>query len=130
MRFGDVIGGLLNATFGNVVELILSIAALTKCLYTVVAMSLIGSILSNMLLVLGEASKPQSFAFRYCNSAKMLVHTPADERAVDPNAIVSQRFGSHKIYMIRQLRAEGAASKILCLHESQIFLAHRRNPHC
>ena len=53
-RFGDVIGGLLNATFGNVVELILSVAALTKGLYTVVAMSLIGSILSNLLLVLGE----------------------------------------------------------------------------
>lgn len=55
-RFGDVIGGLLNATFGNVVELILSIAALTKGLYTVVAMSLIGSILSNLLLVMGEKS--------------------------------------------------------------------------
>ncbi len=53
-RFGDVIGGLLNATFGNVVELILSVAALTKGLYTVVAMSLIGSILSNLLLVMGE----------------------------------------------------------------------------
>lgn len=55
IRFGDVIGGLLNATFGNVVELILSIAALTKGLYTVVAMSLIGSVLSNLLLVMGEA---------------------------------------------------------------------------
>eukprot|EP00891_Asterochloris_glomerata_P005670 jgi/Astpho2/5670/e_gw1.00079.101.1_t len=53
LRFGDVIGGLLNATFGNVVELILSIVALTKGLYTVVASSLIGSILSNLLLVLG-----------------------------------------------------------------------------
>ncbi len=35
-------------------ELILSIVALTKGLYTVVASSLIGSILSNLLLVLGE----------------------------------------------------------------------------
>lgn len=42
-----------NATFGNVVELILSIAALTKGLYTVVAASLLGSVLSNLLLVLG-----------------------------------------------------------------------------
>lgn len=40
--------------FGNVVEMILSIAALQKGLYTVVAASLIGSILSNLLLVLGE----------------------------------------------------------------------------
>ena len=53
VRFGPTVGGLLNATFGNVVELILSIVALTKGLYTVVAASLIGSILSNLLLVLG-----------------------------------------------------------------------------
>ena len=53
VRFGDTVGGLLNATFGNVVEMILSIAALMKGLYTVVATSLIGSILSNLLLVLG-----------------------------------------------------------------------------
>ena len=51
LRLGDVVGGLLNATFGNVVELILSVAALQKGLYTVVAASLLGSILSNLLLV-------------------------------------------------------------------------------
>ena len=38
----------------NIVEIILSIAALQKGLYTVVAASLLGSILSNLLLVLGE----------------------------------------------------------------------------
>lgn len=53
LRFGDVVGGLLNATFGNVVELLLSISALQNGLYTVVATSLLGSILSNLLLVLG-----------------------------------------------------------------------------
>jgi Ca2+:H+ antiporter len=53
LRFGDTIGGLLNATFGNAVELILSLAALSKGLYDVVAMSLVGSVLSNLLLVLG-----------------------------------------------------------------------------
>lgn len=53
LRFGDIVGGLLNATFGNVVEMILSIAAMNKGLYTVVSTSLLGSILSNLLLVLG-----------------------------------------------------------------------------
>lgn len=53
VRFGSTIGGLLNATFGNVVELILSVAALNKGLYIVIASSLAGSILSNLLLVLG-----------------------------------------------------------------------------
>ncbi len=54
LRLGDVAGGLLNATFGNVTELVLSIAALRQGLLDVVADSLLGSILSNLLLVLGE----------------------------------------------------------------------------
>jgi Ca2+:H+ antiporter len=48
-----VIGGLLNATFGNAVELIISILALTEGLIVVVQASMLGSILSNLLLVLG-----------------------------------------------------------------------------
>ena len=43
-------------TFGNAVELILSIVALMKGLYIVVEYSLIGSVLSNTLLVLGKPS--------------------------------------------------------------------------
>lgn len=43
----------------NVVEIILSIAALQKGLYTVVAASLLGSILSNLLLVLGKGMDGQ-----------------------------------------------------------------------
>lgn len=53
MRVGQTIGGLINATLGNVVELIVAIIALVKCEIAVVQSSLIGSILSNLLLVLG-----------------------------------------------------------------------------
>lgn len=53
LRTGEVIGGLLNATFGNSVELIISIISLTKNLVIVVQASMLGSILSNLLLVLG-----------------------------------------------------------------------------
>ncbi|KAJ3231466.1 hypothetical protein HDU81_003736 [Chytriomyces hyalinus] len=53
MRTGPTIGGLLNATFGNAVELILSVFALREGLLDVVKASIIGSILSNLLLVLG-----------------------------------------------------------------------------
>ncbi|KAI8828482.1 Sodium/calcium exchanger protein-domain-containing protein [Chytriomyces cf. hyalinus JEL632] len=53
MRVGETIGGLLNATFGNAVELIVSILALRKGELRVVQASLIGSVLSNLLLVLG-----------------------------------------------------------------------------
>ena len=50
---GDAIGGLLNATFGNLPELIICIVALKAGLYSMVAASLIGAILFNLLLVLG-----------------------------------------------------------------------------
>ena len=53
LRTGEVIGGLLNASFGNAVELIVSIIALVKGEILIVQTSLIGSILSNLLLVMG-----------------------------------------------------------------------------
>ncbi|KAL5387089.1 hypothetical protein DPSP01_003699 [Paraphaeosphaeria sporulosa] len=53
LRVGETLGGLLNASFGNAVELIVSVQALVKDEITIVKTSLIGSILSNLLLVLG-----------------------------------------------------------------------------
>jgi len=50
---GPRIGGLLNATFGNAVELIISIFAIQAGMYQVVLASLTGSILGNLLLVGG-----------------------------------------------------------------------------
>ncbi|KAG5545884.1 hypothetical protein RHGRI_018142 [Rhododendron griersonianum] len=50
-----LVGGLLNATFGNATELIISIHAMKSGMIRVVQQSLLGSILSNMLLVLGSA---------------------------------------------------------------------------
>ncbi len=49
------VGGLLNATFGNATEMIICIFALKNNMIRVVQLSLLGSILSNMLLVLGCA---------------------------------------------------------------------------
>ncbi|EGV64367.1 Vacuolar calcium ion transporter [Yamadazyma tenuis] len=50
---GESIGGLLNATLGNAVELIVSIIALKDNQIRIVQASMLGSLLSNMLLVLG-----------------------------------------------------------------------------
>lgn len=50
---GQTVGGLLNATFGNAVELIVSIIALKDNQVRIVQASMLGSILSNLLLVLG-----------------------------------------------------------------------------
>jgi Ca2+:H+ antiporter len=54
-RSGNVVGGLLNVTFGNAPELIIALFALGKGLHEVVKASLIGSILGNILLVMGAA---------------------------------------------------------------------------
>jgi Ca2+:H+ antiporter len=54
-RSGPGIGGLLNVTFGNAPELIIAVFALGRGLHEVVKASLVGSILGNILFVLGAA---------------------------------------------------------------------------
>jgi Ca2+:H+ antiporter len=54
-RSGPGIGGLLNVTFGNAPELIIAFFALNEGLQEVVKASLIGSVLGNVLLVMGAA---------------------------------------------------------------------------
>jgi Ca2+:H+ antiporter len=54
-RSGPGIGGLLNVTFGNFPELVIAFFALLEGLQEVVKASLIGSIIGNILLVLGAA---------------------------------------------------------------------------
>ena len=53
LHSNDAIGALLNVTLGNATELIVSIVALSGKFYRLVQLSLLGSILSNELLVLG-----------------------------------------------------------------------------
>ena len=52
---GPQVGGILNATFGNIAELIIAFFALQAGLIEVVKASLTGSIIGNLLLVMGAA---------------------------------------------------------------------------
>lgn len=54
-RVGPQLGGLLNATLGNAAELIITIFALKEGLLELVRASIIGSVLGNLLLVMGLA---------------------------------------------------------------------------
>jgi Ca2+:H+ antiporter len=54
-RSGPGIGGLLNVTFGNAPELIIALFALNEGLHEVVKASLIGSVIGNILLVMGAS---------------------------------------------------------------------------
>ncbi|EIM19153.1 calcium/proton exchanger [Wallemia mellicola CBS 633.66] len=53
LRTSVPLGGLLNATLGNLVEIIIAVLALVRCELSIVQSSLLGGLLSNILLVLG-----------------------------------------------------------------------------
>jgi Ca2+:H+ antiporter len=61
---GPMIGGLVNATFGNATELILGLVALRAGLVEVVKASITGAIISNLLLVAGLAMLLGGIKFR------------------------------------------------------------------
>ncbi|HZI17429.1 MAG TPA: calcium/proton exchanger [Pyrinomonadaceae bacterium] len=63
-HLGPGVGGLLNATFGNAAELIIALFALSKGLTGVVKASITGSIIGNILLVLGLAFLGGGLKFR------------------------------------------------------------------
>lgn len=63
-KLGDTLGALLNVSFGNAVELIIFIIALVKNEIRIVQASLLGSILSNLLLILGMAFLLGGLRFR------------------------------------------------------------------
>ncbi|RYO90649.1 hypothetical protein DL764_008412 [Monosporascus ibericus] len=71
-RLGDTLGALLNVSFGNAVELIIFIA-LVKNEIRIVQASLLGSILANLLLILGMAFFLGGLRYRE-------QHSYADER--------------------------------------------------
>ncbi|KAK4144825.1 Sodium/calcium exchanger protein-domain-containing protein [Dichotomopilus funicola] len=62
--FGDAVGALMSVTFGNAVELIIFIIALSKNHIRIVQASLVGSILVNLLLVLGMSFLLGGLRFR------------------------------------------------------------------
>ena len=54
-RTGDTIGGLLNATLGNLTELLIALAALRAGQYVLVKASIAGAIVTNALFMLGAS---------------------------------------------------------------------------
>src|SRR3974377_1049340 len=54
-KTGDAVGGLLNATLGNLTELVIALTALRAGQYTLVKASIAGAIVSNTLFMLGAS---------------------------------------------------------------------------
>lgn len=88
-QVGDALGALLNVSFGNAVELILFIILLASDQIEVVQASLLGSILANLLLILGMAFllgglKYQEQVMRPMQST--FVHTLTSNRSTTPRS--------------------------------------------
>ncbi|KAJ7578483.1 calcium:hydrogen antiporter [Mycena floridula] len=66
-KLGQTLAGLLNASFGNAVEIIVGIAALLQGELVIVQNSMLGSILSNILLVLGCSFLAGGMKFKESN---------------------------------------------------------------
>ena len=84
-RVGAGLGGLLNATFGNAAELIISLMALSKGLTGVVKASITGSIIGNVLLVLGASALAGGIRFptqRFNKTAASVVATAMSLAAI------------------------------------------------
>ena len=54
-KTGDTVGGLLNATLGNLTELVIALTALHAGQYTLVKASIAGAIVTNTLFMLGAS---------------------------------------------------------------------------
>src|SRR5688500_12724753 len=63
-KTGDAVGGLLNATLGNLTELIIALAALSAGQYALVKASIAGAIVTNSLFMLGIVSTRRTQAPR------------------------------------------------------------------
>ncbi|KEO85052.1 calcium/proton exchanger [Tumebacillus flagellatus] len=115
---GPKIGGLMNATFGNAVELIISLFALQKGLIGVVQASITGSIIGNLLLVaglsflVGGVKFPQQKFNRSIagtNSAMMLLGVvialviPAIFTATNPQISISMSVGVSIVVLLLYL---------------------------
>jgi len=87
-RVGEGIGGFLNATLGNAAELIIALVALRAGLLDVVKASLTGSIIGNLLLVLGAAFLAGGLRYKVQTFAGIGVRTQIGMMALATVAIL------------------------------------------
>ncbi|KAF3916817.1 hypothetical protein ABW20_dc0109011 [Dactylellina cionopaga] len=142
---GQTLGGLLNATFGNAVELIVSIVALQKNEIRIVQASMLGSILSNILLVLGccflfggMKYSEQSFNSTVASTMSSLMAVAAGSLII-PAALYNsfnnnidpiknpEQFESHNASIL--LLSRGASIVLLILYVLYLFFQLKTHTH-
>ena len=132
-RTGDAVGGLLNATFGNAPELIISLVALRAGYLEMVRASLVGAILANLLLALGAAFLLGGFRHhdqRFNPSATRAYSTLMFLAAVSlavPSAF-SRYFAPEGVIRQEQLLNLGIASLLLLAYALYLLFSLKTHP--
>ncbi len=107
-RTGDAVGGLLNSTFGNLPELIISVVALKAGLFDMVRASLVGAILANLLLALGVAFFLGGLRYRI----------------QDYNPVAARMYSSMMLIAVISLAVPSAFGRLLTSQETSLKEAH------
>lgn len=127
-RTGAGIGGLLNATFGNAAELIIALVALREGLYDIVKASLTGSILGNILLVLGASCLAGGLKhkdLRFNASAARMMSTMLTLAAIALVLPASFHYLVHPVAQVeRSLSLEISVVLLVCYALSLVFSLH------
>ncbi|HEX3053315.1 MAG TPA: calcium/proton exchanger [Aggregatilineaceae bacterium] len=123
---GPQIGGLLNATLGNAAELIITIFALREGLLELVRASIIGSILGNLLLVMGLAimlgglkNGLQTFNARRAGMNGTLLIMAFMALAIP--SLFDASFVENQAFQNEQILSEGIALILIALYIANVF---------
>ena len=96
-KTGDAVGGLLNATLGNLTELIIAITALHAGQYMLVKASIAGAIVTNALFMLGACLLLGGLRYHvqeYNRAGAALLRSPADGHCRSARPVGGRRPGS------------------------------------
>ncbi len=129
-RLGPQIGGLLNATMGNAAELIITIFALREGLTELVRASIVGSVLGNLLLVMGMAiffgglkNGLQRFDRRRASMNATLVILAFMALAIP--SLFDSTFVAKEAFSSELLLSEGIALILIALYAGSVIYALR-----
>ena len=130
---GPRVGGLLNATFANLTELILSVVLILSGEFEVVKASLVGSVLGNLLLVLGLSLLVGGFRFQEqsFNVRAVGVHATSMMLAVTgllmPGLFFLNRSGTE--FAHREVISLGVSGVLICLYVAALVFTSVTHRH-
>ncbi|EJC81051.1 calcium/proton exchanger Cax [Rhizobium leguminosarum bv. trifolii WSM2297] len=142
-RTGDAVGGLLNATLGNLTELVISLAALQAGQYLLVKASLAGAIVTNTLFMLGGAFlfgglKHHVQEFNRVNArfqacllflATVAIMVPSIISDVDQTSVVSQKLSLGLAVLLIAVYAMGMFFSLKTHRELFASASHAEEDH-